>query len=57
MGIIIDKCKEDAEPKEPYKTHDSQIVYNVPLSPHSKKERKRRKYRLKKKIEKQYLII
>ena len=51
MGLI--NCKEEDQP-EPYKTTESQIIYNTPIS---KKERKRRKYRLKKRVEKQYIII
>ncbi len=49
MGYMISKCKEYIE-EEP----NSTIVYNVPIS---RKEQKRRKYRFKKKIEKQYLIL
>jgi len=54
MGSII-SCKENQI--VPYETTDSQIVYNIPISPISKAERKRRKYRFKKKIDKQYLIV
>lgn len=53
MGSIISRCKEEDQ-SEPYKTNNSKIVYNIPIS---KEERKRRKYRFKKKIDKQYLIV
>jgi len=54
MGNIFYKCQEDEKPNKPYTTHDSRVLYNIPIS---KKERKRRKYRFKKRVEKQYLII
>lgn len=55
MGNIFYKCQEeDEKTHKPYTTTDSQIIYKVPIS---KKERKRRKYRFKKRVQKQYLIV
>jgi len=55
MGNIFYRCREEyVKPNEPYTTTDSKVIYNIPIS---KKERKRRKYRFKKRVEKQYLII
>ena len=56
MGNIFYKCKNEDEEEliDSYKKNETKIIYNIPLS---KNEKKRKKYRLNKKIKKQYEFI